>query len=362
MYFKDDIISFILTNLYIIVVSFSVVYALVNLLMHKQNKLWLYGKIHSKSQSYKNYNLYGGFVVLFSSMAAIVVFSILGVLDTFIFIKLGAFFFLFVCLGCFAHKIKSNAFLLFLMLVVLAGLLVWSMNLSIVNLNGFFGVYEVDAISGFLLSIVIIVSCIHLFVFINKLEGLGLIFALLMAIIYCNLALFNADSLLFYINVSVFTSLLSLLGLQVFTTNKIHWSKGGAFFIGLYVALQLIWGITQGHKNDVQNSISFYIAVFSYPIVVILQMFAVKVFCKITGVNKAVDHFHEYLLKSRLSKFQVLLSVLGQSAFLVLLSLKLINLTEFEASVFIVMLACVTWGLFIYFIRLKYSPIQASNG
>lgn len=359
MYFKDDIFIFVLTNFYVLGVSFFIVYALITLLLKKQSNLLLYGRLHIKSQKYKRYNLLGGVVVWCACVVAMSVFSILNVLDVLLYVKLSVFSALFVGLGCYAYKFRFS--MVFLIQVALAVLVVWSLQLPILNFKGFLGVYFMSPFWSFAVSVMVIIGCVNLFHFINKLEGLGLAFALLVAIIYCNLSLRNSNTLMFYLNVSVFGSLLSLWALQMFKENKVYLSKGGAFFIGFYVALQLIWGVTQVHQYEMQNSIAFYSAVFSYPLIVALQIVftAILNYFKVSK-NNAV-HLHEYLVTSGLTKFQYILSVLGFTTLMVILSLKITGFNTVVTSGLLLVIAVLLWGIFLYLIRVTFSNYETNN-
>jgi UDP-GlcNAc:undecaprenyl-phosphate/decaprenyl-phosphate GlcNAc-1-phosphate transferase len=199
-------------------------------------------------------------------------------------------------------------------------------GLTIDNLHGFFGIYELSSIISQSVTIFIIVGIINSINFIDGIDGLAI------SVILVFLISFE----FFGLKISEFTnlthivvgSMIPLLFMNLRAKNKVFLGDGGSLFLGALVSIYTIFILSDNYIIDKRydlNKILFVISILIYPFIDIVRVFILRISKNKSPFIADKNHIHHILLKIYKNHFLVTLSILGFSIFSIILFQILFN-------------------------------------
>jgi UDP-GlcNAc:undecaprenyl-phosphate GlcNAc-1-phosphate transferase len=205
-------------------------------------------------------------------------------------------------------------------------------NIRITDLQGVFGVYEMNYASSIILSVFFIVGIVNAFNLIDGIDGLagtlGVIFSLLYAFIFFK----SGDLGWAYLALSLSGALIGFLFYNI-TPAKIFMGDSGSLIVGFIASVLSIKFLQTESINPVQVgpvSIGFgpslVIAILIIPIFDTLRVFTLRVLKNTSPFTADSNHLHHRLLFLGLSHLQATFMLALCNVLIIFMALSLRNL------------------------------------
>lgn len=223
--------------------------------------------------------------------------------------------------------------------ILVAILLTTLGNLKITNLHGIFGLYEIDFISGTILSIVIIVGLINAINLTDGIDGLAGGISLLASIGYGYFFIQADDHSYTLISLSLAGSLIAFLIYNIFgKSNKIFMGDSGSLVVGTILAILTIHFNEFTAVNLSEECLpAISLALIIYPVIDTLRVFAIRILQKKSPFTPDMNHIHHNLLRLTKNHLSTTLIILGVNGLIVLFAFSFINIIG-NAWLFLILL------------------------
>lgn len=223
--------------------------------------------------------------------------------------------------------------------IVVAIMLTFLGKFRITNLHGIFGLYEIDFISGTILSILIIVGLINAINLTDGVDGLAGGISLLASIVYGYLFMQSGDHTYALVSLSLAGSLIAFLIYNIFgKTNKIFMGDSGSLILGTILAI-----LTIHFNNLIPNSNipaglpAISLSLLIVPIVDTLRVFVLRIRQKKSPFTPDMNHIHHHLLRLTKNHLNTTLIILGFNGLIVLFAFSFVNVLG-NAWLFLILL------------------------
>ena len=216
----------------------------------------------------------------------------------------------------------------FLIQILMAVYLVTLGHFNITNLHGILGIYEINYISGALISILIIVGIINSLNLIDGVDGLASGISLLISVVYGIYFLLAGDLLYALTCFSLTGGLIAFFLYNVFgKTNKIFMGDSGSLVLGTIIALATIHfnEMTPLNTNIPEGLPAISFAIVMVPVIDTLRVFAIRIRQKKSPFSPDMNHIHHNLLALTKSHLSTTLIILAVNGFMILLAISLID-------------------------------------
>ncbi|MEC5174925.1 glycosyltransferase family 4 protein [Chryseobacterium nepalense] len=197
-------------------------------------------------------------------------------------------------------------------------IIIASSGIRITSLYGLFGIYEIDVLAQYIITVLVIAAAVNAFNLIDGIDGLagsvagiGFILLLAIAVIEKNYGLMKLV-MLFIGGIAAF------LRYNFSKKNKVFLGNSGSLFLGYFLVSIGIYISKFDHPaSGFPHGLFFLLFVFTIPMIDSVRVYADRVLQGKSPFNADKSHIHHYLLQLGIShkKITVLFVVMNISIF-----------------------------------------------
>ena len=226
-------------------------------------------------------------------------------------------------------------------------IIIASSGIRITSLYGLFGIYEIDVLAQYIITVLVIAAAVNAFNLIDGIDGLagsvagiGFILLLAIAVIEKNYGLMELV-MLFIGGIAAF------LRYNFSKKNKVFLGNSGSLFLGYFLVSIGIYISKFDHPaSGFPHGLFFLLFVFTIPMIDSVRVYADRVLQGKSPFNADKSHIHHYLLQLGIShkKITVLFVVMNISIFAAqYIFLKSFSIYTFLVSLiaFVVIFKCI---------------------
>ena len=225
----------------------------------------------------------------------------------------------------------------FLVQTIAAAMLIVLGRIQITNLHGIFGIYEIHYVTGFLLTLFIILAIINAYNLIDGIDGLASGLGMLAGTVF-GIWFFISGNMVYAI--MSFALVGSLAGFFLFNVfgkkNKLFMGDTGSLIVGLLIAVLVIKfnefniGTRSPMAIGAAPAVSF--AAVAIPLIDMLRVITIRILDGRSPFSADNNHVHHRILAMQPSHLKVTLIMLSTNVMLVLLAL-LSNHLSFDVTI-----------------------------
>jgi UDP-N-acetylmuramyl pentapeptide phosphotransferase/UDP-N-acetylglucosamine-1-phosphate transferase len=236
--------------------------------------------------------------------------------------------------------------------VLAAVILVYKAKLSITNMDGFIGFYEINPQFSFLLSVLAIVGIINAFNLIDGVDGLAGGLGLISSLVFGIFFVINGN-LPYAILAFCFASSLMAFLYYNFHPAKIFMGDTGSLLVGLVSSILVIKFISTGSSNvipyPVASAPAVGFAILLLPLMDTLRVFSMRVINGRSPFNPDRTHFHHLLLNHGLSPKAVTLVCISAA---IIISVSAFYFQGLGTTFMLCAMSCLFFGI-VYLLNYK---------
>ena len=183
--------------------------------------------------------------------------------------------------------------------LITAMYLIFMGGVRISNLHGILGIYEIDILSGSLLSLFAIVGIINAYNLIDGIDGLAAGTGILISIVFGSLFTLSGQVEYAIVSFSLTGSLIAFFFYNVFgKKNKIFMGDTGSLTLGIVFAFLTIKFIDHpGIEQHMIGSPAVALAIMIVPIVDTIRVMTIRISQKRSPFSADMNHIHHHLLR-----------------------------------------------------------------
>ena len=184
--------------------------------------------------------------------------------------------------------------------LITAMYLIFMGGVRISNLHGILGIYEIDILSGSLLSLFAIVGIINAYNLIDGIDGLAAGIGILISTVFGSLFILSGQMVYALVSFSLTGSLIAFFFYNVFgRKNKIFMGDTGSLTLGIVFAFLTIKFLDQPGSSQQQlfGSPAVALAIMIVPIVDTIRVMTIRIAQKRSPFSADMNHIHHHLLR-----------------------------------------------------------------
>jgi len=217
-----------------------------------------------------------------------------------------------------------------------AGMIIVFGNVRLTNLHGLFGVYEVNAIIGGILTLFVLLSIVNAYNFIDGIDGLASGLGMLASLTFGTwffLSGFNQYAII------SFTLMGSLGGFFLYNVfghkNKLFMGDTGSLFVGLIIAILVVkfneFNVANTAPHALNTAPVFSFAIVIVPLIDMLRVIVIRLLNGWSPAKGDRNHIHHRLLELVPVHLPVTLIIIAVNVFMISLAL-LFNFMAFNIT------------------------------
>ena len=184
--------------------------------------------------------------------------------------------------------------------IIAAGILIFKAHLVITNMHGFFGIYQINAVFSYLLTLFALVVIINAFNLIDGVDGLAGSLGLISSVVFGVFFLINKNIPYAILAFTFAGSLVAFL-IYNFHPAKIFMGDTGSLAIGLINSILVIKFIETGSNYSfypVTASPAIGFGILLVPLLDTLRVFSVRIINRRSPFKPDRNHIHHLLLNN----------------------------------------------------------------
>ena len=213
--------------------------------------------------------------------------------------------------------------------ISIAVIVVYTLQFSIENMNGLFGLFELPKTISLILSLFIYVIFMNMLNLIDGIDGLASGLSIIAFTFFAYIAYRTGSAFNLLICMSCIGSLLPFIYFNMFSDKKIFLGDNGSLILGFilgFLALELL----SAENNAITSVLGLntplvIMSLFSFPLVDTLRVFTIRVLRKRSPFSADKNHIHHHLLRLGLSHRQATLLILVYTVLITIISLFLLE-------------------------------------
>ena len=173
-------------------------------------------------------------------------------------------------------------------------------GVKITNLHGLMGIYELDSLSGSLITLVTIVGIINAYNLIDGIDGLAAGTGILISLAFGALFTLSGQMVYALAGFSLTGTLIAFFFFNVFgRTNKIFMGDTGSLTLGVIFAFLTIKFLDQPGSSQQQlfGSPAVALAIMIVPIVDTIRVMTIRIAQKRSPFSADMNHIHHHLIR-----------------------------------------------------------------
>lgn len=170
-------------------------------------------------------------------------------------------------------------------------------GIRITSFYGLFGIYSIPLFWQYFVTILLIVSSINAFNFMDGINGLASGIALLGSAFLAILSLVHQDYLLAKLSVILVGTLICFLRYNFSKTHKIFLGDSGSLFLGFILITFGIYYIENCSDNQHKSGILYLLLVFLLPIFDFARVFSGRLARRLSPFAADKTHLHHHLMQ-----------------------------------------------------------------
>lgn len=251
----------------------------------------------------------------------------------------------------------------FLGQLIAAGILIKFGGVSLNNMHGLLGVYEIPHVASIALSMFTIIVITNSFNLIDGVDGLAGSLGVLTTILFGSYFFYIGQVTYAVIAFALAGSLISFL-IYNFSPAKIFMGDTGSLLLGLVNSILVIKFINlagaPGVTLPVAAAPAVGFAILMIPLFDTLRVFGLRIFDRRSPFSPDRNHIHHFLLDLGFSHRKITLSILTVNILFIVLAILLRNTGTTTVMGVLLLTACAFIGI-VYYLRQKGKSSAISN-
>ncbi|MEO6759111.1 MAG: MraY family glycosyltransferase [Saprospiraceae bacterium] len=336
------------------VTAFTLTYLIIPLIIRVGQERRLYDHPNERSAHLTPTPSLGGVGIFAGTICAVVLWTPINTFGVLQYIL--ASFVLIFLVGVMDDLLPMSATKKFLGQVLVAIILAYKSDVRLTSLYGILGVHALPELTGFLISVVIIIGIINAFNLVDGINGLAGSVGLLACITWGVWFGATGSSALAVVAFSLAGAIVAFLKYN-FTPAQIFMGDTGSLLIGTVCAILSIKFIEMSRQDVVEPQFVFQaapaiaIAVLIIPLYDTLRVFLMRVMRGKSPFSPDKNHIHHLLLQAGLDHMQATIVLVVVNISFILLAFSL----HWLGSMFLILielsLALILTGLLLYLVR-----------
>ena len=225
--------------------------------------------------------------------------------DYSLFIPLGIMF----VIGVYDDFYNADFKLKFLLQIIVAKILI-DQGYVISNYHGLFGLHEVPWLLAQASTVFVFIVVVNSINFIDGIDGLAITEVIKTILV---IEVFNAGlTIIAPLGLLVISSIVPLYYFNFKKKRKVFLGDGGSMLLGTLTMVYILFLLGNGFEFEsgvYVNKTLFAVLVLLYPLTDLLRVFIIRIKDRKSPFEADQNHIHHYLLKKKLSHFQISLTI-----------------------------------------------------